>query len=528
MDLGLDLGTTRTVVAQADRGNYPVLSFPDEHEDEHDHVPTVVADDGGRLVFGFAALAAARRGAPLLRSVKRALGDPGVSAGTTVRVGQRELPLLEVLTGFFAHLRAAVDAAADRSPAAEAPRTVLGVPARAHSAQRFLTLEACRRGGFDVVGMVNEPSAGSLEFAHRQARSVTSRRDHVLVYDLGGGTFDASLLRLDGTRHEVVESYGVERLGGDDFDALLADLALERAGGSRWSLGEAGWAELLDEARRAKEALTPQTRRVGLEVPDGDPGTTSAPSGGTTLVTVDVADFYDAATPLVERSADAMAPLVALLPAASGAGDGEDLPGVAGVYVVGGATALPLVPRVLRARFGRRVHRSPLPGASTAIGLAIAADPRRPFSLRDRLSRGFGVFREAAEGTQVAFDPILDRSLLTPEPVGPGDAQERLTVTRRYRAAHTVGWFRFVEYAGLDAVGQPRGDLAPAGEVLFPFDPALQQPGVPLHDAPVVRTEDGPLVEERYSVDPAGVVSVEVVDLTTGFRVVREVGAGAR
>ena len=64
--------------------------------------------------------------------------------------------------------------------------------------------------------------------------------------------------------------------------------------------------------------------------------------------------------------------------------------------------------------------------------------------------------------------------------------------------------------------------------MLFPFDPALQQPGVALRDAPVVRTEDGPLVEERYSVDPAGVVSVEVVDLTTGFRLVREVGAGAR
>ena len=91
MDLGLDLGTTRTVVAHADRGNYPVLSFPDEHEDAHDHVPTVVADDVGRLVFGFEALAAARCGAPLLRSVKRALGDPGVSAATTVRVGEREV-----------------------------------------------------------------------------------------------------------------------------------------------------------------------------------------------------------------------------------------------------------------------------------------------------------------------------------------------------------------------------------------------------------------------------------------------------
>ena len=233
MDLGLDFGTTHTVVAYADRGNYPVVTFLDENDDAQDHFPTVAADDGGALVYGFAALEAARRGMPSARSFKRLLAQPRVTPDTVLSIGDRDVPLLEVLTGFFRALREALHTASSlegRPDEIGDARTVLGVPAQANSAQRFLTLEACRRAGFEVVGMVNEPSAASFEFAHRQARSITSRRNLVLVYDLGGGTFDASLLRLDGTSHEVLDSFGVNRLGGDDFDEVLAEAAL-RAGG---------------------------------------------------------------------------------------------------------------------------------------------------------------------------------------------------------------------------------------------------------------------------------------------------------
>ena len=74
IDLGIDLGTTRTVVARADRGNYPVLSFADEHGDEHDFIPSLTALCDGELVHGFAARRLPTRGAPLLRSLKRGLG----------------------------------------------------------------------------------------------------------------------------------------------------------------------------------------------------------------------------------------------------------------------------------------------------------------------------------------------------------------------------------------------------------------------------------------------------------------------
>ena len=520
MDLGLDFGTTHTVVALSDRGNYPVVAFLDEHGDAHDHFPTVVADDDGALVYGFPALEAARRGAPFVRSFKRSLAEPSVTPDTVLRVGHRDVLLLDVLTGFFQSLQDALRTASTAEGLLDsaATRTVLGVPAQANSAQRFLTLEACRRAGFHVAGMVNEPSAASFEFAHRQARSISSRRNLVIVYDLGGGTFDASLVQLDGTAHEVLDSFGVNRLGGEDFDEALAGMTLTAAGRARDDLTEAQRSDLLDECREAKERITPQSRRITLEVPTA--------GGETQVVTVGVDDFFDAATPLVEATTDAIEPLVRAL--GSAADGGDELEGVAGIYIVGGASALPLVPRLLRARFGRRVHRAPMPSASTAVGLAIAADSAAGFSLRDRLSRGFGVFREREGGAAVSFDPVLDRSLLTTEVVGAPSSAEPVVVTRRYQAAHNIGWFRFVEYSSVDDQGEPRGDLAPVAEIVFPFDPDLQRqhPGSPseptyaaqaLRGTPIVRWS-GPIVEERYTVDPAGIISVVITDLSTGYR----------
>jgi molecular chaperone DnaK (HSP70) len=516
MDLGLDFGTTHTVVAHADRGNYPVVAFHDTEGDAHDHFPTVAALDGAELVFGFDALEAARGGAPVARSFKRLLADPRTTPGSVLALGDQELPLLEVVTGFFEALRRSLLEASSLTgllQSDEDVRVVLGVPAQAHSAQRLVTLEACRRAGFTVAGMVNEPSAASFEFAHRQARSITSRRNLVVVYDLGGGTFDTSLLQLDGTVHEVLDSHGVNRLGGDDFDEALAELALSAAALGREDLDPGDWAALVDQSRDAKERLSPQSRRVGLEVP-GDRGA---------MVSVEVADYYAAVTPLVEQSVDAMQPLVDTLPPGD---DPMGLEGVAGIYLVGGASALPLVPRLLRERFGRRVHRAPLPSASTAVGLAIAADRTAGFSLRDRLSRGFGVFREREGGATVSFDPVLDRSLATTPVAGAETSPEPVVLTRRYQAVHNVGWFRFVEYSSVDDQGEPRGDLAPVGEVVFPFDPELQQRAATgdgearqdLLGAAIERRGSGPTVEERYKVDPGGIISVTITDLTTGYR----------
>lgn len=517
MHLGVDFGTTRTIVAYADRGNYPVVTFPDLDGDAQEYVPTVVALDGDDLVFGFDALRAARDGAVPLRSFKRALASPEVGPHTSVTVGGRQMPLLDVITGFAAALRRELatvssvrdllDTSSNPPAGPDTPGTsrlldpepvtaAIAVPAHAHGAQRFLTLEAFRRAGFEVTAMINEPSAAGLEYSHRQGRTLNSRRTRVVVYDLGGGTFDASLVKVDGTDHEVLDSLGLNNVGGDDVDAVLAACVLDAAGAQREALSDAEREELLGECREAKERLSPQAKRLVIDL-QGSP------------VVLPVARFYGAATPLVEQTVSAMGPLLGML----GESDTPDLADIAGIYLVGGASGLPLVPRLLREQFGRRVHRSPYPAASTAIGLAIAGDRGAGFSLTDRLSRGFGVFREGDAGRRLSFDPIIGR-----EAVLPAAGAERVVITRRYVAAHNVGWFRFVEYAALDDWGEPRGDIVPFAHVVFPFEPSLQGlDDAALRAVPVERRDGGPLVEERYTIDPNGLIEVSLTCVDTGF-----------
>ncbi len=211
-------------------------------------------------------------------------------------------------------------------------------------------------------------------------------------------------------------------------------------------------------------------------------------------MTIGVADFYDVCVPLVQATVEAMAPVMALLDA-----DQSDmLAEIAGIYVVGGASSLPVVGRVLRELFGRRVHRSPYPSAAIAIGLAIAADDEAGFELSDRLSRHFGVFREGASGREVIFDPIFDKGVRVPS------TQEAPPVLRRtYRAAHNVGRYRFVECADLDRRGVPHGDITAFNDVYFAFDRGLRQNTRDLAGVAVRRMDgEGPLIQEQYAITP--------------------------
>ena len=281
IDLGIDLGTTRTVVARADRGNYPVISFTDEHGDEHDFIPSLTALHEGVLIHGFAARQAAHQGAPLLRSLKRVLASPTLTASTPVRLGDRTFSVLEVLTSYLRHLEAELT---ERGIDIARARVVVAVPAHAYGAQRLLTLEAFQQAGFRVAAMLNEPSAAGFEYTHRKATTVSSRRTRVLVYDLGGGTFDTSLVDVVGTSHEVLASHGLGDLGGDDVDLLMATMALSRAGITEEDLSATELDDLLDQCRDAKEHLTPQSRRVLVILRGQD-------------VVLPVADLYQTCTP---------------------------------------------------------------------------------------------------------------------------------------------------------------------------------------------------------------------------------------
>lgn len=502
MRLGVDFGTTTTAIAIVDRGNYPIVSFVNNNDDTVDFVPSIIALDGDRLVYGFDAEDAAREGAPHLRSFKRLLSDPSVTDTSTLRLGNHSISILDALTGFLSYVvrQLRTNSSIASLPDSEPLEALVGIPAHAWSAQRFLTLEAFRRAGWDVLAMVNEPSAAGFEYTHRHAGTLNSKRTAILVYDLGGGTFDASIVSATGTLHEVMGSRGLNMVGGDDFDVVLATRLAAATGTDSGKLGDEAWERLIEDSRDAKETLSPSTKFITVPV-DGKP------------VTIPVTDFYEAATPLVEATIEAMEPL--LVPDASGVGQlGGD---IAGLYVVGGGSQLPLVARVLRSRFGRRVHRSPHTAASTAIGLAIGADPEAAYTVREQLSRGVGVFREREAGSFISFDTLLEPNT----ELAPG---ETLTIKRCYRAAHNIGYFRFVEYSSFDEAGVPRGDLQPYGEVIVPFDRSLRRSDINLSAVPVIRTEDGPLIEESYIVDENGMVTVEITDLEAAYTVTRPLG----
>ena len=505
MRLGIDFGTTHTVVAFADRGNFPLVSFETDSGDAIDTFPSIVAERDGELRYGLDALAVAEDPSwSQARSFKRLLGHHTLRSRATVTLGRRAVPLAELVTGLLTSLKEALEARSNLTKSlgdGEPLEAVIAAPANAFCTQRFLTLEAFRRAGFTVRAMLNEPSAAGFEYAHRHARTLTSKREHVLVYDLGGGTFDASLVLMTGVQHDVVSTAGLAELGGDDFDEVLVGLVTRSAGLEPSRLTGHQRRRLADLCRVAKEELGPNTRKVTIDLERVLGAEARSPE-----LTLPVDAFYDACEPLVARTIEAMGPILKRMPDAD-----DPLADVAGVYVVGGASALPVVARALRAQFGRRVHRSPYPHGAVAIGLAIAADERPHFELSDRFSRHFGVFREAANGQDAAYDTIFSKQTQLPRP-----GQPPLEVERRYRAMHNLGHFRFFECASFDSKGYPQGDIAPLTEVLFPFEPGLMEAS--LASVPIRRREGaGPLVSERYSVDEQGLVKVTITNLDSGF-----------
>jgi molecular chaperone DnaK (HSP70) len=224
-------------------------------------------------------------------------------------------------------------------------------------------------------------------------------------------------------------------------------------------------------------------------------------------LSVDVAEFYDRSAPLIART---LAVLGGVLDKRVPDSDPSKLPGeIAGIYVVGGASALPAIGRALRDTYGKRVHRSPYPSAAAAIGLAIAADGHAGLELSDRFSRVFGVFREAWGGHEISFDPIFDHDVALP-----AERSARAVAERTYRAAHNVGHFRYVECGEIDEKGHPRGDLANFADIYFPFDPHLYGQGIELGRVHVERFgTEGPLIRETYAVDAHGIVEVTIENL---------------
>lgn len=487
MRIGIDFGTTRVVVAAVDRGNFPLVYFESPDGQMRDWYPPAVAVKGNKRVYGWEAAAVQdEEGWTILRSPKRLLRTAGPR--TQVQIAGKLVQLRQIMTEMMADLRTQLlDHSNLGAEPGERLEVMLGVPANANSNQRFLTEEAANAGGFTVIGVMNEPSAAAIEYAYRNSAERKHRAGgSLLVYDLGGGTFDVSLVKLGETEHTIEASDGLPQVGGDDFDEILADLALELAK-SDLPLNGAERRVLLDECREKKESLGPNTRKITIDL--------ERVRAGWEPVTFPVDAFYERCRQLIESTRQVVERLLLAHP------DSQ----LDTLYVTGGGSELPPVARVLRENFGRKVRRSAYMRSASAVGLAIraAADSAR---LNEQFSYNFGIWREAESGGAIAFDLIFARGIRLPDP-----AQVPLRVERIYRPAHNIGHLRYLECSQLNEHGQPVGEITNWEQIQFPFDPNLWNrtdlSGIAVE--PMVAA-NGLTAHEEYSCDSSGNLRVKI------------------
>jgi molecular chaperone DnaK (HSP70) len=421
MRLGIDFGTTRTVVAAALSGRYPVAVF-ETPLGYRNFVPSIASQGPRGIRFGWEAVRdpeAAPRA--MIRSLKREVASraPDDPLSDTPFAASA----LELTTEFLRFLRIELlensNLDLDRDEPLEA---MIAVPASAGSSQRYLTVEAFRCAGFRVLGLVNEPTAAAIEFFANNLAALgkKSPKRYVIVYDLGGGTFDTSAVSLLDRRFELIASEGIARLGGEDFDAVILEQALRQAGVREAALSSAERTCLLENCREAKESLSVNSRRLVVDLEPVLTGRTA---------TLDMSDVNLACAPLVEQT---LALLARIVERVREHGINPENPReLGGVYLVGGSTSFPLVARALRDHYKRKVLLAPLPHAATAVGLAVAADPDAGIYVREATTRHFGVWREREGGRAKVIDPIIEKGAL------PKDASD--AVTRSYRPVHAEG-----------------------------------------------------------------------------------------
>jgi Fe-S protein assembly chaperone HscA/FeS assembly protein IscX len=367
--VGIDLGTTNSLVALVQQGEAQVL----ENEKGEALVPSVVhlepmtSGVGDQFLVGNEAREKAlEHPEQTLYSIKRLMGRSAADLSqeerdslpfvvtdserglAQVQVNSRTMSPEEVSALVLRELQARAAMVLGRTVS----KAVVTVPAYFDDAQRQATRVAGKLAGLDIVRIVNEPTAAALAYGLDRTRS-----GHVLVFDLGGGTFDVSVLEIRDGIFRVRSTAGDTQLGGDDFDRLLMKLLLQQL-----PEGTTPDPRLLQAAKQASEQAKIQLsshEQVEYEVEDVRSGTRLAAK-------LSRADFEAAIGPLVQRTLDCCQRAL----------DDADLTAeeIRAVVLVGGSSRVPLVRQRVEQFMGRVPYSGIDPDRVVAIGAAVQAD----------------------------------------------------------------------------------------------------------------------------------------------------------
>ncbi|WP_226085372.1 molecular chaperone DnaK [Mesobacillus sp. S13] len=343
--IGIDLGTTNSCVAVLEGGEPKVIPNPEGNRT----TPSVIAFKNGERQVGEVAKRQAITNPNTIISIKRHMGtDHKVEAeGKEYSPQELSAVILQYLKSY-----------AEDYLGEPVTKAVITVPAYFNDAERQATKDAGRIAGLEVERIINEPTAAALAYGLDKM----DEDQTILVYDLGGGTFDVSILELGDGVFEVKSTAGDNRLGGDDFDQVIIDYLVEqfkKENGIDLSKDKMALQRLKDAAEKAKKDLSGVTStQISL------PFITAGEAGPLHLeVNLTRAKFEELSADLVERT---MGPTRQALKDAGLSPSELDK-----VILVGGSTRIPAVQEAIKKETGKDPHRGVNPDEVVAMGAAI-------------------------------------------------------------------------------------------------------------------------------------------------------------
>lgn len=347
--IGIDLGTTNSVVAVIEGGEPTVINNTEGNRT----TPSIVAfkEDGELLVGDLAKRQAVMNPERTIGSIKRYMGTDH-----KVKIGDKEYTPQQISAFILSKLKKD----AENYLGEEVTQAVITVPAYFQDAQRQATKDAGRIAGLEVLRIINEPTAAAMAYGLDKIE----KHETILVYDLGGGTFDVSILDIGDGVFEVKATSGNTRLGGDDFDKRIIDYVVKEfkaKEGVDLSQDKQAMQRLKEAAENAKKELSNVvSTNINL------PYVTLTSSGPKHLdVTLTRAKFDELTKDLVEAT------LGPTRTALSDAGlKPEDIDRI---LLVGGSTRIPAVQEAIKKFFGKEPHKGINPDECVAIGAAIQA-----------------------------------------------------------------------------------------------------------------------------------------------------------